>query len=88
MNLKKIWNKILDGYGYNEGTLFFWKDRREYHRIRILTLQQDIANTKSVNQAYTLNVRLQSEVQRYDIADLNVRQHAGNDETEPGWRNN
>jgi len=86
MSLKKIWNKILDGYGYNQGTLFFWKDRREYHRIRILTLQQDIANAKSVDQAYKLNQRLELEVQKYNVADLNVRERGSNDETEPGWR--
>ncbi len=83
----KIWNKILDAYGYNQGTLFWYKDKREYHRIRILTLKQDLANAKSEATVYKFKVRLEDETRLYDIADHYIRTHS-DEQTEPGWRGN
>lgn len=87
MILKKIWNKILDGYGYNQGTLFWYKDKREWHRIQIVEIMQHIAKAKSPDEVYKWNQRLKGVQAQYDICDFYVKSHS-DDQTEPGWRNN
>lgn len=86
MNLRKIWQKAKDIYGYDESVLFYHKDKREYHRHKIAYCKKKLAESKTEQEAFKWNVRLEDEQRQYDISDHYIRNNS-DEQTEPGWRN-
>ena len=87
MNLRELGKKIMEKTGYAQGNLFWYKDKREWHRIQIVEIMEHIAKAKSPDEVYKWNQRLKGVQAQYDTCDFYVKSHS-DDQTEPGWRNN
>jgi hypothetical protein len=86
MNIGKIWQKAKDLYGWDQGNLFWFKDKREFHRKRIEALKTriDSANNKSDYNKWSYH--LQNEQAEFDRCDDYVREHGEEFDTNIGYR--
>jgi len=69
-NLKKVWQKAKDLYGWDEGNLYFYKDKTEYHRRRMEYMKEKLTKAKNENDAYKWKVRLENEQMWYKGCDM------------------
>lgn len=92
MNIVKILGKGLqiakDLYGWDQGNLFWFKDKREYHRNRIEAIKTQIASANSKGAFDKWSYRLENEQAEFDRCDDFVRNNSAEDEfdTQIGWR--
>ena len=92
MNIVKILGKGLqkakDLYGWDQGNLFWFKDKREYHRKRIEAIKSRIDNANGKGEYSKWHYHLKNEQAEYDRCDDFVRNNSREDEfdTQIGWR--
>jgi len=85
MNWRKIWQKAKDLYGWDQGNLFYFKDKREYQRCKVEYYKEKIAKAKSQKEYNKWLYHLEGAQAEFDRCDFYVRSHG--EDTDPNWRN-